>query len=106
MIVRQLPINQSINDFFYHFSEEFKNDLSELIINNNNNINSSKYKIFNKQLIPLTEDELVEISRYGKFLTDEERFEINMLEKLKPSHDEIQKAENTIEILELLSEVL
>ena len=64
------------------------------------------YKIVEKELIELTDTERLEIRGYNRILTEKERIENSMLNELKPSYDEIQKAENTIEILSLLQEVM
>lgn len=50
----------------------------------------------------MTDLEIQEIRKYGKILTIEER----QLQKLKPSPEEVKKAENTIEILTLIQEVM
>ena len=60
------------------------------------------YKIINNKLIKMTDEEINEARLYGKILTEEER----LLNKLKPSQKEIQKSENTIEILTLIQEVI
>jgi len=60
------------------------------------------YKIINKKLVRMTKREMLEIRQYGRFLTEEER----QLNKLKPSIEEIRKAEQTIEILTLIQEVI
>lgn len=60
------------------------------------------YKIQDGELTLLNENELYELNNYGRFLTEEER----VLEKLKPSREEVRKAEQTIEILSILQEVL
>ena len=41
-----------------------------------------------------------------KILSEDERMENDLLNNLKPSWEEIKKAEKTIEILSILSEVL
>ena len=66
----------------------------------------AKYMVKNNELIPLSESEENEMRKYRRLLSEYERMEIKLLEDLQPSYEEIQKAENTIEILELLSEVL
>ena len=56
----------------------------------------------NGKLIRRPKNEIEEIQRYGRVLTEEER----ILNKLKPSPEEVKKAENTIEILTLIQEVI
>ena len=61
-----------------------------------------KFKIVNGEFIKIQELELEEMRLYGKILTVEER----QLNKLKPTQEEIKKAEQTIEILTLIQEVI
>ncbi len=60
------------------------------------------YYVKNGELVKYSEQEIEEKRQYGRILTDEER----QLNKLKPSYEEVKKAENTIEILTLLQEVM
>lgn len=60
------------------------------------------YKVIDNKLARMSELEIGEIRDYGRFLTNEER----LLESMKPSHEEINKAEETIQLLSLLQEVL
>ena len=60
------------------------------------------YKVINNKLVKISDLEIQEIRKYGKILTVEER----QLQKLKPSPEEVRKAENTIEILTLIQEVM
>ncbi len=71
---------------------------------NVNIYNYQHYKVdlINNQLIKRPQQEIDEIQQYGKVLADSER----LLNKLKPSHEEVQKAQNTIEILTLIQEVM
>lgn len=66
------------------------------------NIDFERYLIVNDELVELNNLEVLEIKEHGRILSEEER----LLNKLKPSYDEIKKAENTIEILSLLQEVI
>lgn len=59
-------------------------------------------KIIDGVIIDVNEIEKQDINKYGRILTNDER----LLYSLKPSREEVLKAENTIEILEILSEVL
>ena len=83
------------------FPDNFKNSIAMLNINLDER-NLQNYKIMNKQIVKRDEIDIQELRHYGKVLTEEER--LNIL--LAPSRDEIQKAENTIEILTLIQEVL
>lgn len=64
--------------------------------------NWRKCKVVNNELVKMKQFEILELRTYGRFLTEDER----QLQKLKPSSEEIKKAENTIEILTLLQEVM
>lgn len=64
--------------------------------------NWSKFKIINNEFVKIQDYEFNDLYQYGKILSEEER----MLEKLKPSAEEIRKAEQTIETLSLIQEVL
>lgn len=105
IILSGLPKDQDILTYYHHYPEDFKSNLGSVIINDPPRP-LGDYKVVDGELIRLEDVELHEISMYGRILLGEERFEVEMLNKLKPSYEEIQKAENTIEILELLSEVL
>lgn len=87
--------------YFYHYDEEFKSNLNSLVVDDIPN-DLHNYKIINDVLIRLTEQEIREMQSYNKILTEEER----QLNKLKPSYEEIKKAEQTIEILTLIKEVM
>ena len=62
----------------------------------------SNYRVVNNKLVKMTDLEIQEMRKYGKILTIEER----QLQKLKPSPEEVRKAEQTIEILSLIQEVI
>lgn len=62
----------------------------------------SNYRVINGELVKLSDQEIMEQRLYGKILSEEER----ELLKLQPTPEEIQKAEQTIEILTLIQEVL
>lgn len=66
----------------------------------------SKYMVKNGALIELTAEESEEMKKYRRLLTKEEREEKRLLNQLKPSYDEIQKAKNTIETINLIQEVM
>ena len=69
-------------------------------------INVFNYKVVGGSLVKLTNTEIDEIREYSRILDEDERLINSGLDKLKPSSGEIKKAETTIEILSLLSEVL
>lgn len=61
-----------------------------------------KYIIHNDKIVKRPQQEIDEIEQYGKILSENER----VLNKLRPSRDEVKKAKQTIEILTLLQEVM
>lgn len=99
-ILKVIPNEIDIQTLYYHFPQEFKENLEGLDIEDYPTP-LFQYKVINGELIKRPVEEIKEMQQYGKILTEEER--LNIL--LTPSHQEIQKAENTIEILSTLQEV-
>lgn len=100
-IIANVPDEQDIDLFVKYYPKDVRNNVEGLkVVNPPKDLEN--YKIINKQLSRKTEQEISEIKQYGRVLTDEER----QLNKLKPSLDEIRKAEQTIEILTLIQEVI
>ena len=93
---------QKVDFYFRYYPETFKNNLATMKINEVPEDIIYNYKIINNELVKMTDLEKSEIRKYGKILTEEER----QLQKLKPSPEEVKKAEQTIEILTLLQEVM
>lgn len=87
--------------YFTHYPEEFKNSLDEIQLEELPD-DLENYMVKNKELVKLSDEEIAETRQFGKILTEEER----LLNKLKPSYEEIKKAEQTIEILTLIKEVM
>lgn len=100
-ILRVLPDDQDVLTFFYHFPKEIKDNIEYMQIKNIPK-NLKHYFISNGILKRRTTQEITEIQQYGRILTEEER----LLKKLKPSPEEVRKAEQTIEILTLIQEVI
>ena len=100
-IVAVIPTNQNIETFFYHYPQDFKNNLASIEIKHIPK-DIENYKIINNNLIRMSDVEILETQIYGKILTEEER----QLQKLKPSPEEVKKPEQTIEILTLIQEVI
>lgn len=93
--------NQTLESYCSNFS---KDDLALLdsIYLENVPQNYRDYKVVNEKLVKMNNVELNEVRKYNKILTNSER----RLESLKPTLKEKEKADNTIEILTLLQEVL
>lgn len=105
VIISRLPREQDISMFYYHFPQDFKDSISwvEDTLEDEEWLN---YKVVEGRLVAMSDLEIKELSEYNKILKDEERMEMYVMEQLLPPINEVQKAENTIEILTLLSEVL
>ena len=100
-IVAIIPLEQPLEAFVYHYPKETKNKL-DFIVANIEIYDLENYKVVSENLVRKTDQEIQETEQYGKTLTKEER----LLNKLKPSYEEVKKAENTIEILTLIQEVI
>lgn len=100
-IIAQIPDEQDALMFFQNYPEDFKANIS-YIMSEHIPIRLAEYKIVDNKIIKRNKDETWEVREHGRTLTEEER----QLNQLKPSHEEIKKAETTIEILLLLQEVL
>lgn len=100
-ILAKVSGDQKLESYCSEFPSEQLKKLSSIYIDNPPD-NHKDYKIINGELIQMSDEEIKEIRQYGRILTEEEK----QLQKLKPSYKEVQKAENTIEILTLLQEVM
>ena len=100
-IYRAISKEQKIETLYFFYDSEFVKKLDEVIIDNIP-LDLENYYIKDGQLVKHTEQEIEEKRLYGRILTEEER----LLNKLKPTPKEVQKAENTIEILTLIQEVI
>ena len=103
-IVSAVSDNQDINTLFMDDPEEYRASLEKVYIERipvDVLQNIGFYLIKDGIVIKRSDNEISELQQYDKVLTEEER----QLNKLKPSAAEMQKAENTIEILSLLQEV-
>lgn len=101
LVDRLIGIDQEIDVYFYHFPQEYKENLDYIIVENPPR-DIENYKVIDGELVRLSKQEIKELRLYGKILTEEER----QLQKLKPSPEEVRKAEQTIEILTLIQEVM
>ena len=87
--------------YAYHYPEEIKENLVGLELEEYPE-DIFNYKVVEGKLVRLLDEEIREKRLYGRILTEEER----QLQKLKPSPEEVRKAEQTIEILTLIQEVI
>lgn len=99
-VIRSMPDDQDILTFFFHYPQEFKDNLASIMIENVPR-DLKNYRVINAELIQKSNEEILEIKKYGKILTEEERLNIQLM----PSQQEVQKAQTTMEILSLLQEV-
>lgn len=100
-IISAIGDDQDPLRYYRDLSEEFKGNLACISVKTVPNP-LRNYYVKDEKLMKYTEQEIREKQLYGRILTKEER----QLEKLKPSHEEVKKAENTIEILTLIQEVM
>lgn len=100
-IIAKIPRDQTIELFYMYEKDAFIDSIDVLTLDEYP-LNYREFKVVDKNLVPLTEEEIMEVIEHKRFLTEEER----TLDEFKPTHEEIQKAETTIEILSLLQEVL
>lgn len=101
IIVSQVPDNQDINILYKNYPIEFRNRLS-ILLDYINPLELNNCKVVNGNITKMEDIEIYELNLYGKILTSEER----NLNKLKPSINEIKKAQTTIETLNLIQEVM
>lgn len=88
---------------YKNYPGEFRNKLATMAIERNTiPIDLQNYLINGNMLSRRPEQEIRELQMYKRILSPEER----LLNQLKPSPEEIQKAQNTIEILTLIQEVM
>lgn len=101
IVMSRVTENIDIDKYMDFLDGAIKNN-TEYILLNENIPNYRNCKIIGEKLVEMSSREIQELQQHGKILTEVER----MIVSLKPSHEEVTKAENTIEILTLLQEVL
>lgn len=102
-IISAISVDQEPSTYYQYFNEDFKKNLDWFKLEKVPYPLEDYYVDLNtKELKKHSQEEIEEKSIYGKILTEEER----QLNKLKPSYGEVKKAENTIEILSLIQEVM
>lgn len=92
---------QNLDILYKDYSLEFRQSIDNICMNSSPK-NIFDYKVYNRELVEIPKEELQEIKVYGKILTEEER----LLRRLEPSHEEVTKAKNTIEMINLIQEVM
>lgn len=100
-IYRGVSKDQNIRTLYVFYDDEFVNQLEEVICGNIPT-DLCNYYMENYQLKRYSDEEISEKQKYGRILSEDDR----ILETMKPSLEEINKAEDTIRLLLLLQEVL
>lgn len=103
MIIAKTSRDQSLETYLKNFDEGAIDNFDGIYMNRSEVPQDYKnYKVINGQVERLKDLEISEIQMFGRVLTSDQR----IMDKLRPSYEEVQKAENTIEILSLLMEVM
>ncbi len=90
------------DDMIDAYKDYYKHDVNIEIIPEHYDASPKIHYVVDGFIVPMESYQIEELELYNRFLTEDER----LLEKLKPSMDEVRKAEQTIEILLLLQEVM
>ncbi len=102
-ILGDIPEEQDPKRYYRNYDKELVDNIATLIIDEDvSTLKLHHYIVVNRELVKLSDQEIRELKLYGKVLSEEER----QLQKLKPSPEEVRKAEQTIEILTLIQEVM
>ncbi|QUH21070.1 hypothetical protein [Alkaliphilus sp. B6464] len=104
-LIGLLPESQDPSTFYVHYKKAFIQELGALLVEDSFLERGKKlidFKVVDNIVVERPENEKEEMLVYRKILTEEER----LIETLKPSGEEIKKAEMTIEILTIFEEVL
>lgn len=99
-IIEKLSVKVDLNVYYVNYDSDFRDNIDGVFISDDIH-DLQLYKVIGGEPIKYSYEEIQEIKKYGKILTDGER--LNVL--LQPSKEEIEKAQTTIEILSLLQEV-
>ena len=104
---RNGKIDGIVNDLSYadNYPQDFKDNLRALELSEYPE-NIFKHRVIDGQLVEMSDIELKEWRELGRILSEDERYEKEMIEKLTPTVEELQKANQTIEILSLIQEVI
>ena len=101
IVMSRVTENIDIYKYMDFLDDAIKGNTGYVLLNEN----MSHYrncKIIDEKLVEMSNREIQELQQHGKILTEVER----MIVSLKPSYKEVEKAEQTIDILTLLQEVL
>ena len=96
-IERILSQPQDLRVYFNHCDSEFISNLSSFTIDKLPP-NWKNCRIVDNKFVEKSKEELLENRKYGRVLSEKER----LLVKLSPTQSEIDKAEHTIELFEIL----
>lgn len=104
-VVYVVPTSQDISLFLSDHNDDCKKSLAwkQMDISHIHSPNVyANYKVVNGDLIEMSNREKLEIAQFRRILTEDER----LINRLNPTQDEIKKAEQTIELLTLIQEVI
>lgn len=100
-IIRAISDDQDYRTYYKNWGDEFIDNLGSIKVDVVP-LPLWEYYVKDGKVLKYTKQEIEEKELYGKILTEEER----LLNKIKPTPEEIKKAENTIEVLTLIQEVM
>ena len=100
-ILNAISPDQNFESYYEDSGQDFIDELDSILVENVP-LPLYDYYVKDSNIYEYTDEEKEEIKEFRKVLTPEER----LIEKLKPSKEEIQKALQTIEILSLIQEVI
>lgn len=102
-VVNKVDEYIDVDLYYRYYPEEFKSSIRTLISEEDINVAEIfNYKVVNEELVRMSDEEIQELRLYAKILTEEER----LLNQLKPPYEEVAKAKNTIEMINLIQEVM
>jgi len=99
-IYSEIEDGQDYLIFYQNYPQEFKDDLATLSVDKFPE-HLKDYRIINNKFERIPDQEISEIKKYGRVLTEEER----LLKTLKPTHEEVGKAVKIIDVLDILQDV-
>lgn len=107
IIIAVIPDFQSIEDTFHHSDPSFVAILREIPLP----IGISRYATYSYCIVDgvlrrANEEIFREIEKYDRVLSEEERADDRKIRSLKPSYEEVLKAQNNIEMINLIYEVI
>ena len=101
------PQIQTAKSFFHFSPPELRKNVGEIALPIEFNTRDFDSIVVKEGVIVRLDDtEILEMKEYGRILSAEERETERKLNNLIPSKEEVQKAQRTIEYIELMEEIL